>query len=82
MEFIQLLLLWNYNHIKMMTVLNFFSLKLNSFATNKDIHLPDIPRQRKIPSRLGGSKVIIINNIPSYLKVNIYFPIIIIRYNN
>lgn len=43
------------------------------FATKEDIRLPDISRKRKILSRLRGDEIIIINNISSYFKVNIYF---------
>jgi len=39
-----------------------FWTKTEQFATKEDIRLPDIPRKRKIPSRLGGGEVTI-NNI-------------------
>lgn len=55
---------------------NLFWTETKQFATNENIQLPDIPRKRKIPSRLGGGEVTTINNISSYFKVNIYFPVL------
>ena len=59
-----------------------FWTKSEQFATKEDIRLPDIPRKRKIPSRFGGGEATTINNISSYFKVSIYFPVLDIIIND
>jgi len=59
-----------------------FWTKTEQFATKEDIRLPDIPRKRKIPSRLGGGEATTINNISYYFKVSIYFPVLDIIIND
>ncbi|CAI6369833.1 unnamed protein product [Macrosiphum euphorbiae] len=59
-----------------------FWTKTEQFATKEDIRLPDITRKRKIPSRFGGGEATTINNISSYFKVSIYFPVLDIIIND